>query len=260
LRTDGHGALRAAMGLILTTHAREAATGGMKDVQEALEALQNALRQSESLADAAGQHLAHDGDDQQSAVQAIRLQNDDLAGDGAALGEMSRPHVLLASTAGVQTTARGDTHQASGGHHIITAGAHASTVAGKSFLVSAAEAVRLFARNAGMRFFAARGDVQVQAQAGNVELRARKTIRLQAKVIELQAEHLVLINGAGSHQRLDAAGILHGTDGGWTVHAATKVFAGPKSLPVQLPPFPQSVCKDCMVKAALQGSPLAQIR
>ncbi|MDO9404526.1 MAG: type VI secretion system tip protein TssI/VgrG [Polaromonas sp.] len=240
LRTDGHGALRAAMGLVLTSYERQAAAGSIKDVQEAVRALKDALERHDSHASAAGQHNVQDSSDQPEVANAIRTQNKDIAGSGKALGELQRPHILIASTAGIQSTANEDTHQASGGHHAITTGGHTSVSAGSSFLVSATQAVRLFARKAGMRLFAAQGDIEVQAQGGSIELRAKDTIRLKAGTIDFSASEWVLVNGAGSYVRLNGTGIEQGTKGSWTAHAANHGQTGPKNLPIDPLNFPVS--------------------
>lgn len=232
LRTDGHGALRAAMGLVLTSYERQAAAGGIKDVEEAVRALQDALEHHDSHAAAASQHNVQDNGDQQAVAQAIKVQNTDIAGNGQALGELQRPHILIASTAGIQSTAKEDTHQASGGHHAITTGGHTSISAGSSFLASATQAVRLFARKAGMRLFAAQGDIEVEAQGDSIELRAKDTIRLKAGTIDFSASEWVLVNGAGSYVRLNGTGIEQGTKGSWTAHAASHGQTGRKAIPV----------------------------
>ncbi|MBN9411491.1 MAG: type VI secretion system tip protein VgrG [Burkholderiales bacterium] len=257
LRTDGHGAIRAARGLMLTTEARNAAHGGMKEVTEALHRLAQALERHEQLAQGAQAHNVQDEGDQEAVARALRRQGEDIRGTGEALGEFTAPHLLIDSAAGIQTSAAGSTQQASGEHHAIASGGHTSIAAGGSHLVSADNAIRMFARSQGVRVHAAERDVEVQAQAGSVDIRAHDTIRLKARRIELEATEVVLVNGNGSHSQWQGSGIVHGTNGGWTVHREVSHHTGPLSLPVAPMQFPQGVCKECLAAAARQRSRVA---
>ncbi|WPB55362.1 type VI secretion system Vgr family protein [Xylophilus sp. GOD-11R] len=259
LRTDGHGVVRAALGLILSTQARTGARGGVKEIAEALQRLSDAQDRHGQLADASQTHQVQDANDQRATQQKLKQQSEELRGTGEALGELGAPHLLIDSAAGIHTAAAASTQQASGEHHAIVSGEHTSIAAGGSLLASAAQAIRLFARAAGMRLFAAEQNIEMQAQRGSVEVRAKDTIRLQARVIELQAEQYVLINGAGSHSRWEAQGTTHGTPGRWRVHAAASSQTGPASLPVTPAQFPSSVCKECLAAAARERAGLAPL-
>ncbi|WPB58204.1 DUF2345 domain-containing protein [Xylophilus sp. GOD-11R] len=219
LRTDGHGVVRAAQGLILSTQARDRARGGVKEIGEALQRLSDAQDLHGLLSQAGQTHLVQDAQDQQATQQKLQQPLDELRGSGEVSGEIKAPHLLIDSATGIQTAAAGSTEQASGELHAIVSGEHTSITAGGSLLASAVKAIRLFARTAGMRLFAAEQNIEMQAQHGSVCIRAHDTIRLHARVIELQAEHDVLINGEGSDSRWQAEGITHGTPGRWTVHS-----------------------------------------
>nr|MBP7566320.1 DUF2345 domain-containing protein [Burkholderiaceae bacterium] len=258
LRTDGHGVLRAALGWLITTQARLAARGGMKELREALQRLLRARQTHDALADAAQQHNAQDEADQAAVGQAMQRQAREIEGAGER-GELTAPHLLIDSAAGIQTSAAGSTWQASGEHHAIASGGHTSIVAGGSLLASAMRTIRMFAQ-AGMRSIAAAGDIEMQAQAGSVDIRAHDTIRLKARRIELEATEVVLVNGNGSHSRWEGPGIVHGTAGGWTVHAQDRNVTGPISLPVAPLHFPQQLCVECVVSAAKSGSPLSRVQ
>src|SRR5579863_250566 len=87
LRTDAHGVMRAAQGMLVTTERRSDAQGHAKDMGETVERLASAHRLHDSLAQAALQSEAQESAEQQSAV-AKRLdeQNQAIRGEGKTAG------------------------------------------------------------------------------------------------------------------------------------------------------------------------------
>lgn len=245
LRTDGHGVVRAQDGLLLTTEGRTNAVGHAKDMVETSQRLGRAHEQHEGLAQTAQQQArAQDGGVDQSDVSlALKAQNDAIQGGGSASGrfpELAQPHLVLAGAAGIETTTPKSTHIASGEHTALTSAAHTSMSAGKSLLVSTREAIRMFADKAGMRWVAAKADIDLTALKHSINLLARLDITHTADRIRITAKEEVEINGGGSYSRWNSAGIVHGTRGGWVEHAASHASAGPDSLPVPDITFPRS--------------------
>ncbi|RRH92486.1 type VI secretion system tip protein VgrG [Variovorax beijingensis] len=236
LRTDGHGAIRAAQGLLLSTEARPNAQGHITDMPETLARLTEGRDLHESLGQAAQAAKAHEAGDQDEVAKALKAQNDAIKGSGGdkahgLFPEFQEPHLTLASPAGIQTTAQGSTHIVSGEHTAITSGAHTSVASGNSFLVSAKEAVRLSAARAGIRMTAAKEDIDITAMKASINALAKLNIKLEANRITITARDEVLINGGGSYTRWNANGIESGTNGQWRAHAASHSMVGPKSLP-----------------------------
>ncbi|WP_369055276.1 DUF2345 domain-containing protein, partial [Burkholderia gladioli] len=101
--------------------------------------------------------------------------------------------------------------------------------AGKSLLASIAEKLSLFAQNAGMKLFAAKGKIEVQAHDDNIELTAQKAVRLVSatETIQVAAQQDVLLTSGGAYIRIK--------DGNIEIHAPGKVdfkgasfnFSGP---------------------------------
>lgn len=248
LRTDGHGAIRAKDGLLISTEARERARGALKDMDETVQRLSQAHEQHETWGQLAQQHQVQDKEDQGQVAQEIKRQNDAVRGTPGAgssgedkpFPELAEPHLVLASPAGIESTTSGSTHAHSDGHHAITAGQHTSISAGQSFLVSARQAVRLFAYKAGMKLVAAAGKVQVQAQKDGIEVSALKGIEIVSVngEVHITGRKKVVFIGGGSFTEWSADGITHGTAGSWQEHAAMHASKGPKSMPVSLPSMP----------------------
>jgi type VI secretion system secreted protein VgrG len=248
LRTDGHGAVRAQHGLLLSTEGRPNAGAHITDMAPTLARLAQGQELHDSLSQVAQQALAHQPGDQDQVAAALQAQVDALKGTGgqAAQGEFPEfqaPHLTLASPAGIETTTQGSTHLMSVEHTALSSGGHASLSAGKSLLVSVKEAVRMFAYKAGMKLVAASADIDITALKDSVNILAKLNITHTANRITITAKEEVVINGGSSFSRWNASGIVHGTSGSWRQHAAQHSFVPAKSegtamlpQPVQLPP------------------------
>jgi type VI secretion system secreted protein VgrG len=240
LRTDGHGVLRAKDGLLISTEARQIAQAHAKDMGETTTRLAQAQDQDASLGDLAAQHQAQDAcdkGDQGEVAKDLQAQNDALEGGSAEPGkfpEFAQPHLTFASPAGIASTTPGTTHHHSGRHHAITSGAHTSISVAKSFLVSAKEAVRLFAYKSGIKLVSAAADIEAQALEKSIHILSKISITETAESITLTAKEELTINGGGSFSTFNSGSITHGTAGVWDMNAATVAMDGAKSLPVSL--------------------------
>ena len=244
LRTDGHGAVRAAEGLLITTETRANAHGHIKSMGETLARLTGSREQHEKLSVAAQQAEAHTTGDQDAVTRALKAQNDAIKGTGgsgaeSSFPELAEPHLVLASPAGIESTTAQSTHMASGAHHALTSGGHTSVSAGRSFLVSVKEAIRMFSYKAGIRLVAAGANIELTALQQSIHLLAKLDITHAANRITITAKEEVVINGGGSFSRWNAQGVEHGTLGRWVEHAASHALVGPMSRPVEVVTFPR---------------------
>jgi type VI secretion system secreted protein VgrG len=237
LRTDGHGAVRAQQGLLITTEARPDAEGHITDMAEVLARMAQGRDLHDSLSQAAQQAQAHQSGDQDQVVEAFRdqinaIKGSDNAREKGRFPEFQSPHLTLASPAGIEASTEGSTNLISTQHNVLTSGGHASISAGKSLLVSVKEAVRLFAYKAGMKLVAASADIDITALKESVNILAKLNITHSANRISITAKEEVVINGGGSYSRWNASGIEEGTSGTWRSHAAQHVMVGPANGPV----------------------------
>ncbi|MFM7024978.1 MAG: type VI secretion system Vgr family protein [Limnohabitans sp.] len=260
LRTDGHGAIRAADGLILSTEARARAQGHITALSETSARLGQGQAQHGQLGDLAREHQAQDNTDQGEVAQALQAQNEAIEGKAqeGKFPELQQPHLVLASPAGIESTSAASTHQHSAAHHAITSGAHTSVSAGKSLLASAKDAIRLFAYRTGMKLISARQDIDIRALQASIRVLARVNITQTADRIVLSAKEEVVVNGGGSYRRWSASGIESGTSGSHTTHAAIHSLDGPKRLPVAsgLAPLDEAF----ILKHETTGQPLGLTR
>lgn len=245
LRTDAHGVVRAAQGMLMTTEARNNAQSHAKDLGETVQRLTQAHDLQESLADLAQQHEAQQTDaDQSEVANALKVQNDTLRGVGVAahdnaFPEFTTPQLTLASPAGIQTTTAGSTHLASDWHLALTAGADVGIASGQSLLASVRERFSLFVHKLGIKLIAASGKVRIEAQSDNIELVAKRVVEIisTADWINAKAKQGIRLNGGGTELEMSAAGIRGFTGGQFIVHAANHQTTGPRARPVDFPSF-----------------------
>ncbi|MBN9357633.1 MAG: type VI secretion system tip protein VgrG [Herbaspirillum huttiense] len=258
LRTDAHGVVRAAQGLLLTSEPRPKARGHITDLAETVGRLAQAQGTVASLSKLAQEHQAQDKSaDQQQAAQAIQSQNDAIKGQGDAqdgrFPELAEPHLVLSSPSGIEASSGASTHLASAEHAAVTAGSHVSVAAGKSFFASAAEKLSLLAYRLGAKLIAASGRVEIQAQNDGMEILAQKVVDIISTRdwINLKAKKGIRLNGGGS-ELVIAEGITGFTQGAHHVHASDHQTLGPQAKPAEFPGA--QLCPSRASGAAQSGS------
>jgi type VI secretion system secreted protein VgrG len=234
LRTDAHGVARAAKGLLLTTESRPAARGAIKDMDESLRRLVAAGEQHQALANLAQTNGAQDAANNQGDVAAtLRSQNEAIKGAPVGKGapsELAEPYLVIASPAGIVSTTAQSTHLASDLNTAVTAGKSVSISAGESFFASIRQSFQLYVQKAGLRLFAAAGDIDIKALTDNINLLSKLNITQTANRILINARQDIVINGGGSYVKLSETGIELGTSGTLVAHASTHEFAGANSM------------------------------
>ena len=221
LRTDAVGAIRSGMGMLVSTEARRSAQSHIADVSEPASRLAQAQEQHNELGKLAQQHRAQDrGSDQSSVADALQAQVEDIKGHTGRSGDSSfpeliEPHLLLAGASGLQATTPATVHVSGGEHVAITAGRNMSVTARKSFLVSVFDKVSLFAQNLGIKIFAAKGPIDIQAQSGPASLVGLQDVKIESAEgrLVLTAAKEVWIGAGGSYIRIKGGLIENVTTG-----------------------------------------------
>jgi type VI secretion system secreted protein VgrG len=212
LATDAWGVLRANQGILVTTETRSGAAAAAKDMGETVQRLAQARDLHDTLASAAVQAQAQDKQDQPTVTDALKKQNDEIGGQtGGDFPELSKPHLVLASPAGIQATTAGSTHLASGAHTAVTAGSHLSVSTGSSLLASAKNAIRFFAYRLGIRMVSYAGDIDIKALQRNLNLLAKLDITQTAESITIRATKQLMLNGGDSYISLNPGKITVGS-------------------------------------------------
>ena len=211
LRTSGWGVIRAARGTVFTTDPRKESVGHQKDIREMIATLRHAADQHSRQATLSSQHMNQNPQEDTSPIQTeLKKQSSAVYGTGKKHSEVADPHMLFSSPAGIATTTPRTSHLRSGRNLTVTTGEHCSVAAGKSFLACAMQSVRLFAHKAGMKFFAAHEDVDIQAQGGELEVLAEQNMRIASKTEKTQVSSPKewLLTAANSYIRVDKSGVL----------------------------------------------------
>ena len=123
--------------------------------------------------------------------------------------------------------------------HAITAGRDYSLSAGRSYHASVRGSISLFAYQDGMKFYAARGKVEIQAQSDEMALAALKDITISStdgKVI-ITASREVWIGAGGSYMQINGSGIINGSPGSILEKAASWDVPGPDAQMPSFTPF-----------------------
>lgn len=260
IRTDGHGAIRAKEGLLISTDARGHAISHIKDIDEPLQRLARARDQHEKYAEYAQELDAQDkGADQRDVAEAIQTQNDELSGDEEQ-GQLSAPHMLLSGLAGIESTTPQSTHIASGRHTAITTGGHVSFSVGKRFLANARDGIRLLAHLAGMKLVAAAGMIEIRALTDAINLIAKLDISMTSTTgkIRIYSPEAIEIGAGDSFTVWKPGSITDYTRDRITF--ANFTAPGPKLMPGSVPRLPEAkYCPPCMRNAEKNAGAIAKL-
>ena len=189
LRTDSWGAIRAQKGIFISADGQARAQGQVLEMQAAM----SQLEQARSLAEAL-----------RSAAEAARAELADVQTQKALLSEaltdLKKAALLVSAPEGIAQVTGKSLQQSAGDNIISTSGGHTDFSALKRFTVAAGERVSLFAQKLGIKMFAGKGKVEIQAQGDEMTLDALKDIRIsssEGKLIISAKQEIVLTSGGG---------------------------------------------------------------
>lgn len=189
LRTDMWGAIRAKKGVFISADAQEKAQGQALMMDEALSQLQEALSLVEALHSAA--EVA------KSELADLQTQKTLLS---ETLTELKKSALLLSAPAGIAQVTPKSLQLSSGENLISTSGKNTDFSVFKKFTVAAGEAVSLFAQKLGIKIFASKGKVEIQAQSDEMLLDACKDLRISSsdgKILISAKKEIILTSGGG---------------------------------------------------------------
>ena len=248
LKSDGYGAVRAGRGLFVSTH--PASTKQPFDARSAAAQLVNAESVIEAMSDASVAHQAESltpgyralkafTDATQSSVQGEAAGGRTAGGGTGKANGFQTPIMLMASPAGLALSSQRSIHAAADEHTNIVSGGGTHIAAGKSLIASVANKISLFVQNAGMKLFAAKGKVEIQAQSDSVELTAQKSIKVAAATatIDMAAKDEVMLTSGGAYIRIKDGNIEIHAPGKVDVKGGQRLFNGPTQMPYPLPTF-----------------------
>lgn len=259
LKSDAYGAIRAGQGLFVSTH--WTAVNEQLNVTAAAEQLASAESVIELASQSSASNQAESLDEGHDALKrftdATQYNVTGTAATGGGTGGgtgnangFSTPIMLIASPAGVGISTH-DSVQVTANQQVnIVSGKNTHVAAGKSLIASVMERISLFAQNAGVKLFAAKGKVEIQAQGDVMALSALNDVTITSsngKVV-LSADKEIWIGAGGSYIRITADKIENGTSGQILEKCASwdKLGASSMRLPAQV----TSIEKGCSWKSA----------
>jgi len=221
LRTDHHVAIRGGKGIFISADAQTKANGPQLDMQQAIAQLEAALEQAKGMAEAAkaSQALAMD-------YEQLHHRLDDT------FKQLQQAAILMSAPAGIALVSGCNLQLNAAEHVIATAGGNADISVMKKFTVAAGEAISLFAQKMGMKLFAAKGKVEIQAQSDDMALTADKNVMMTSVNgrLDISAKEEIILKAGGSYIRITPLGIEEGTLGDRTWKADSHRRQGPASL------------------------------
>lgn len=274
LRTDAYGAIRANKGLYLSSWGQLEAVGDQLDIDPTRQQLIRTRQMHERLTDLANRHQAEGLTSLAPLDTAIKESDGTQAGtssDQGGAGEsyrMETPWVHMASPAGISLTTLKSTHLAQEEHLSLSSGQDTTIATGKSLLATITEKLSLFVYNAGIKLFAAKGNIDVQAQSDSINLTAKQDVNVQAvggKISEVASEEITLSSG-GAYIRLAGGNIELHAPGSIDVKGVQHLFDGPagmsmslSQLPNSMPVMPEGICVQCMLRNLKRGIPFVDV-
>ncbi|MBR8304416.1 type VI secretion system tip protein VgrG [Burkholderia dolosa] len=247
LRSDAYGAVRASQGLYVTTHPK-APNSQPLDVKEAQQQLVTGEGLLEAMSSVSEQHQAeslkeaHDAmrafaDATQSSVSGNASGGRTAGGGTGSANAFKEPVMLFGSPSGIGMSTQQSVHLVANDHVNVATGQSVHVAAGKSLIASIGQKLSLFVQNAGMKLFAGKGKVEIQAQSDNVEVTAQKAVKVVSATdrIEIAADQGILLTSGGAYIRIKDGNIEVHAPGKIDVKGASHTFAGPASMGYPLP-------------------------
>lgn len=206
LRTDGPAAVRGAKGVLVTAEEQPGAAGQQLAMQDADVTLEQAEQILHALNDSAKAANALQADiDQQRALIQQKLKR------------LQKPVIVATAPDGVGFASGQQMQFAARRQMFITAGDGLDIGVMKRIAVAAGDAISFFAARLGIRIFAAKGKVQVQAQSDMMELMSMQNMTASSsdgEVIITGRKGVTIGDGAGAYIKLSGGKIILGSPAG----------------------------------------------
>ena len=266
LRTDQYGALRAGKGMLVSTDARNNETGTHLDSKELTNQLQGNLELAKTLSDAAKEHNADPLQANEEADRLIKVANKTYTQQGgtgqkAEVPGYEEPILAFSSPAGI-VSATPKSHDIAAGEHIHLSSQQDMNIAvGKNLAMAIKEAWSVFVAKSGIKLFAGKGKIQIQAHDDEIEAIAKKDIRITSVGgnVEITALNGIHLTAGGSLIDISNGQITLKAPGAVNIHGSVKNLTGPARVTPNLPQLPKSICIECLKKNLANGAPFTKV-
>jgi len=300
LRTDTYGAIRTQAGLLLTTFAAQpsepagdnaAGIALQRQLVTLAQAFDQAARahQSVRLAGHIGSIKANQShlSDTQAPLQALHTVLEGMvSGEGAdealsdaadrstqadntKLPHTTDPVIAIAAKAGLGVVAGQDLQIAANETITLASGRDTQWAIGGAMRIHTGQSIGMLggaakpgekATGTGASFIAAQGEIDIQAQAGTLQVAAKNDVSVHSAKAHIDwaaARRISLSTTGGANITIEGGAVTVQCPGKIAVRAGKKSFTGPQTLDTALPDLPTSeFCLPCFLRAAAAASPL----
>ncbi|RMA86581.1 MULTISPECIES: type VI secretion system Vgr family protein [Enterobacter] len=234
LRTDSWGAIRAQQGIFITADAQIKGQGQVLAMDAALGTLNQAQQLAKSLSDAVATAQAE--------LAQIQAQKTLLE---SSIKDLQQSALLISAPDGIAQVSPQSIQISSGQNFIQTSGENSDFSVFKKFTVAAGEIISLFAKTLGIKIYANKGKVDIQAQGDEMALTSLKAMKIISKSDEvyIQASKKLTLSCGKTAVVIEPSGITILTPGDVNAKCASINQLAPQSFsPAQPELPPEATC------------------
>ncbi|MDO5542623.1 MAG: type VI secretion system Vgr family protein [Acinetobacter sp.] len=229
LRTDRWGAVRAGAGLLLSTHPQAQAQAHHLDTSPAKRQLESSLAASKSLSELAQNQQT---DPLETLEHLKEFLNQIELEDQTKAASFKQAVMILCAPNSIAVSTQQDLHLSADQHIHQSAAGSINISTQKSVITHARDKVSLFAAEQGIRAFAAKGKVEIQAQDDGADLFAREGIQIISTEgrIEISSPKEIVLTAGGSQIKINAEGVFVSTSAKFEAKAGQHCFEGGEKI------------------------------
>ncbi|HEM8800211.1 type VI secretion system Vgr family protein [Klebsiella michiganensis] len=229
LRADSWGAIRAQQGIFITADAQIKGQGQVLAMDAALGTLNQAQQLAKSLSDAVATAQAE--------LAQIQAQKTLL---GSSLKDLQQSALLMSAPDGIAQVSPQSIQISSGQNFIQTSGENSDFSVFKKFTVAAGEIISLFAKTLGIKMYANKGKVDIQAQGDAMMLTSLKSMTIISKDDEvvIQASKKITLCCGKTAVVIDPSGVNILTPGDVNAKSASLNHLASQSFSPAQPELP----------------------
>ena len=223
LRTDQWGAIRAGEGLLLSSHKQDQAAGTHLDAQPAKQQLEGTLNNSQALSEAAKNQQTDPLEvleNLKGFLEQIEQQDQNKA------DAFKQAIMILSAPNSIAVSSNEDIYLSADGQISQSAGESINLSTQKSLIAHASEKISLFAAQDGLRAYAGKGKVEIQAQGAALDVIARKDIQIISTedTVYITSPTEINLTAGGSQIKMNGTGIFSTTAGKFESKAGQHQF------------------------------------
>ncbi|WP_185922708.1 type VI secretion system Vgr family protein [Hafnia paralvei] len=229
LRSDSWGAIRAQQGIFITADAQIKGQGQVLAMDAALGTLKQSQQLAKSLSDAVATAQAE--------LAQIQAQNTLLE---SSLKDLQQSVLLMSAPDGIAQVSPQSIQISSGQNFIQTSGENSDFSVFKKFTVAAGEIISLFAKTLGIKMYANKGKVDIQAQGDAMMLTSLKGMTITSKDDEvvIQASKRITLCCGKTAVVIDPSGVNILTPGDVNAKSASLNHQASQSFSPAQPELP----------------------